>query len=86
MDDNGHGTHVAGIAAANGQIKGVAPDANLLAVKVLNAFGFGFDSEIIAGIEWSVTHGANIINLSLGGPGDPNDPLAETEKANQWKG
>jgi hypothetical protein len=77
MDDNGHGTHVAGIAAANGQIKGVAPDANLLAVKVLNAFGFGFDSEIIAGIEWSVTHGANIINLSLGGPGDPNDPLAQ---------
>ena len=77
MDDNGHGTHVAGIAAANGQIKGVAPDASLLAVKVLNMWGDGVDSDIISGIEWAVTNGANIINLSLGGIGDPDDPLSQ---------
>lgn len=84
IDDNGHGTHVAGIAAANGVIKGVAPDANLLAVKVLDGFGFGFDSNIIAGIEWAVTNGANIINMSLGdifGGGDPDDPLCQAVDA-----
>lgn len=64
MDDVSHGTHCAGIAAANGDIKGVAPDARLLAVKVCNSSCT--DSNIIAGIDWAVANGANIISLSLG--------------------
>lgn len=77
-DDNGHGTHVAGIAAANGQTKGVAPDATLLAVKVLDARGAGMDSDIIAGIDWAVANGADIINLSLGGAGTPDDAISQS--------
>ncbi len=76
-DDHGHGTHCAGIAAANGpELKGVAPDADLLAVKVLNAGGSGSSSDIIAGIEYSVAQGADVISMSLGGPGDPNDDMS----------
>lgn len=68
-DDNGHGTHVAGtIAAANNAIGvvGVAPNANLWAVKVLDKNGSGYTSTVIAGIEWAVNHGINIVNMSLG--------------------
>ena len=64
-----HGTHVAGIAAAvtgNGTgVAGTAPDARLLAVKVLTDEGGSFD-EIAAGIRWSADNGADVINLSLG--------------------
>jgi subtilisin family serine protease len=67
----GHGTLVAGIAAAstnNGVgIAGVAWDASVLPVKVLNARGAGTDFQIAAGIVWAVDHGAGILNLSLGG-------------------
>jgi subtilisin family serine protease len=69
-DDQGHGTHVAGTAAAalNGVgVYGVAPDADLLAVKVLGPSGGSFAS-VAEGIEWSVNNGADVINLSLGGP------------------
>jgi serine protease AprX len=65
MDDYGHGTHVAGIIAANGSIKGVAPDASLLAVKVLDSTGRGYSSDVISGIDWSVANGADIISMSL---------------------
>ncbi len=78
MDDNGHGTHCAGIAAANGGIIGVAPDARLLAVKVCSAIGECSDSNTLAGIDWAVANGANIISLSLGGntqPSEGNEPL-----------
>ncbi|WP_285369840.1 S8 family serine peptidase [Streptomyces sp. RKAG293] len=83
MDDNGHGTHVAGIiagkAAEKGGITGVAPDANLLAYKVMDAEGAGYTSDIIAGIEAASDpanpHRADVINMSLGGPGDGTDPL-----------
>jgi subtilisin family serine protease len=64
-----HGTHVAGIAAAttdNGTgVAGTAPDAKLLAVKVLTEEGGSFE-EIAAGIRWAADHGANVINMSLG--------------------
>ena len=84
LDDNGHGTHVAGIIAANGIVKGVAPNARLLAVKVLDSGGNGFSSTIIEGIEYAVdpdqnpatADGAKIINLSLGGSGSPDDPVS----------
>jgi subtilisin family serine protease len=70
-DRFGHGTHVAGIvtgsgAAAGGKYQGVAPDAKLLDGKVLADQGFGEDSWIIAGMEWAVAQGADIINMSLG--------------------
>ena len=78
-DDMGHGTSVAGIAAAKDDSQGVvgmAPGARLWAVKVLNKNGQGFMSDIIAGIEY-VTDNAgqiDVVNLSLGGDG-PNDAL-----------
>ncbi len=78
QDDNGHGTHVAGIAAAttgNGVgIAGVAPGARVLAVRVLSndcnpsgCTASGTSGDVAAGIRWAVANGADVINLSLGG-------------------
>ena len=67
-DDNGHGTHVAGIVAAkdNGTgILGVAPNARLQAVKVLNSRGSGYLDDVAKGIDWSVSKGTQVINMSL---------------------
>jgi len=83
-DDNGHGTHCAGIVAANGALKGVAPDATLYAYKLLDKYGSGWDSDIIAAIERATDPDGNpatddavdIISMSLGGAGDPDEPLA----------
>jgi subtilisin family serine protease len=67
QDDNGHGTHVAGIAAASGiGVAGVAPGASLVVAKVLDAKGSGSTSDVAAGIAWVVAHGAKVVNLSLG--------------------
>ena len=72
-DDNGHGTHVAGTVAAldNGiGVVGVAPGANIWAVKVLNSQGSGYLSDIIAGLDWVVSNGnIEVVNMSLGGQG-----------------
>jgi serine protease AprX len=68
-DDHGHGTHCASIAAGATAPKGVAPNASLMGCKVLNSSGSGSESTIIAGIEWAVTNGADIISMSLGGAG-----------------
>jgi subtilisin family serine protease len=76
-DDHGHGTHVAGIIAANGTLKGVAPGATLLAYKVLDQYGDGYSSDIIAALEQAVSDGAQVANLSLGGQGFPEDPLSQ---------
>ncbi len=69
-DDQGHGTHVAGIigaAAGNGKgIAGVAPDSKILGVKVLDKTGSGSFENIVKGIRYAVDMGARIINLSLG--------------------
>jgi len=71
IDDNGHGTHVAGIIAANGNLKGVAPDANIVAIKVLNASGVGSSIDVLAGIDWCVSNATiyniTVISMSLGG-------------------
>ena len=67
-DDNGHGTHVSGpIAAADNAIGviGVAPQAKLYGVKVLNSAGSGYTSDIISGIEWSVSNGMQVVSMSL---------------------
>jgi subtilisin len=68
-DDNGHGTHVGGTAAANGQIVGVAPGARLTAVKVLGANGSGSTSLVIAGVDWVADNADRFdaANMSLGG-------------------
>ncbi len=86
-DDNGHGTHVAGIIAGNGyssrgKYTGIAPEANILAIKALDNEGSGNTSNIISAISYIVntrdTYGTKIINLSIGSPANSscrNDPL-----------
>ncbi len=70
-DDNGHGTHVAGIAAAETDnqvgIAGISWGARLMPVKVLDEYGDGWYSDIIAGLIYAADNGADVINLSLGG-------------------
>ena len=73
IDDKfGHGTHVAGIAAAvsnNGRgVAGVGFSSSLMNVKVLGDNGSGYYSWVAKGITWAADHGAKVINLSLGGP------------------
>lgn len=75
-DPQGHGTHVAGIAAAATSdgvgVAGVAPRARLVPVRVMDDSGRGYASDVARGIVWAVDHGAEVINLSLGGPGTPS--------------
>ena len=65
IDDNGHGTHVAGLAAST--YMGVAPKAKILPVKVMSSSGSGDLGTITAGIIYAIERGADIVNLSLGG-------------------
>ena len=91
-DDNEHGTHVAGILAGDGEgtsdrrYRGVAPGAALVSVKVLDAAGSGFTSNVVAGIEWAqanrTTYGIEALNISLGGSGCSGDDEADAEAAN----
>src|SRR5579872_5194813 len=71
VDNNGHGSHVAGIAAGDTNngigIAGVGYNTKLLSVKVLDSTGSGYYSWIANGITWSADNGAKVINLSLGG-------------------
>jgi len=73
LDENGHGTHVAGIAVAatnNGiGIAGASPAAKVMPIRVLDGQGAGDPTTIAEGIDWAVANGARVINLSLGGTG-----------------
>lgn len=72
MDDNGHGTHVAGIIAAarDGKgVLGVAPEAEIYAVKVSDSRGKGSFSGLIEGIDWAIEHDIDIVTMSITGTG-----------------
>ncbi|MCE1248694.1 MAG: S8 family peptidase [Firmicutes bacterium] len=97
-DDQGHGTHCAGIAAgdgksSSGKYSGVAPEASLVGVKVLNSSGSGAFSDVISGIQWAVENkdkfGINVISMSLGGYASQSykdDPVAQAVEAAVDKG
>jgi minor extracellular protease Epr len=80
-DDNGHGTHVAGIVAAagtNGMQPGVAPKVSLYAIKALDHEGLGYISDIIEGINWCIRNKIQVINMSFGLlPGEQSAALQE---------
>ncbi|GAA2814742.1 S8 family peptidase [Streptomyces showdoensis] len=93
-DRQGHGTHTISTvggsgAASGGRKKGVAPGAALLNGKVLNDSGSGATSWIIAGMEWAVAQGADVVSMSLGNPSetDCTDPMSvAAEQLAQNKG
>lgn len=70
-DDEGHGTHVTGIAAARGGIYGVAPDSNVIALKVVNRDGDAYNVDILDALQWctdnSEDYNISVISMSLGG-------------------
>src|SRR5437773_669539 len=71
-DGYGHGTHVAGTIAAQTNnatgVAGIAPGVTIMPVKVMDSSGNGYWSDFLEGVDWARTHGASVINLSLGGP------------------
>jgi thermitase len=77
VDPNGHGTSVAGLAAAIGNdgkgITGLDWNAKILPIRVMNDAGIGDTQTIAEGIEYAADQGADVINMSLGGPSDGRD-------------
>lgn len=71
-DGYGHGTHVAGTIAAQTNnsigVAGIAPGVTIMPVKVMDSNGQGYWSDFLEGVDWARTHGASVVNLSLGGP------------------
>ncbi|NGP46271.1 S8 family peptidase [Bacillaceae bacterium SIJ1] len=93
-DDNGHGTHCAGCIAADGRCsagryQGIAPNANLVVVKVLNRYGHGALSDVISGIDWCIEHKdiyrIRILSMSIGSqalePPDEDPVVQAVERA-----
>ncbi|HHT98156.1 MAG TPA: S8 family peptidase [Clostridiales bacterium] len=89
-DDNGHGTHIAGIVGGNGwsskgRYMGIAPDCNLISVKVLDHKGDGKISDVLAGLQWIIDnkkrYNIRVVNISVGTPskdrGDENTLLVQ---------
>jgi subtilisin family serine protease len=85
QDENGHGTHVAGIVAARGGnglgVAGVAWRARVMTVRVLDGQARGTTSTVAAGIRYAVDNGARVVNLSLAGPNPTPDLEAAVEHA-----
>lgn len=83
QDENGHGTHVAGIIAAvrNARgVAGVAPKARIYAVKVVDSEGGAWDNEVIAGINWCIENRMHVINMSLARPEATSEALYNAVK------
>ena len=79
-DDNGHGTHVSGIAVAlnnDSGVVGVAPEAKIYSLKILNSTGSGYSSDIIEAIDWAINNGIQVINLSFGTKNYPGTALED---------
>jgi subtilisin family serine protease len=77
VDENGHGTHVAATVGGIGKYKGVAPGAEIISGRVMNADGIGFASWAIDGMEWAAGEaGADIVNMSLS-TSKPGGPLTD---------
>ncbi|MCK5253497.1 MAG: S8 family peptidase, partial [Thermoplasmata archaeon] len=84
-DGNGHGTYVAGIIAAKDNdigVVGVAPDVDLYIVKALGDDGWGYESDVVAGIDWCVEQGVQVISMSLGD--DPGTTALRDACANAY--
>lgn len=92
-DDNGHGTHVSGIAAGNGfssggKYVGIAPECNIISLKILDAKGKGNSADVLAGLQWILDnkdkYNIRIVNLSIGTKDEGiNDPLIKAVE-NLW--
>ncbi|MEK6837644.1 MAG: S8 family serine peptidase, partial [Nanoarchaeota archaeon] len=93
IDDNGHGTHVAGIAAsADSKFRGIAPDANIAALKIFDESGGGESNDLISAIDWCVNNASrfniSVISMSLGSfesfssHCDDDDPLLTSSISN----
>ncbi|WP_158736953.1 S8 family serine peptidase [Alteribacillus sp. YIM 98480] len=85
-DDNGHGTHTAGIIGANqpgSGLLGVAPEADLFAVKVLDEDGNGSLTQVLDGIEWAIEEKMSVINMSFGTLTDSNAMKSMVDKAHE---
>lgn len=88
-DDNGHGTHVAGIIAAaddNAGVVGVAPAGQIASLKVANSAGTVAVSNVIAALQWVVDHGGRVTNSSLGWTSSPSPLLQVAYDAAQAAG
>jgi len=85
-DDAGHGTHVSGIIAANKTIQGIAPDAHLVMVKVLDSAGKGYGSDIVEGIDWCVNNSQkyNISAISISIGTEPPDVYSSYCDSTYW--
>ncbi|MEZ4871555.1 MAG: S8 family peptidase [Bdellovibrionales bacterium] len=83
FDDAGHGTHVAGLAAS--PVLGIAPKAKILPIKALSALG-GDQASVAGAIYYAVDRGAQVINLSLGGYGEPHPFVMKAIRNAQAKG
>lgn len=82
QDQNGHGTHCAGVIAgkavsAGGFRYSVAPDAELLIAKVLDQYGHGYDDQILDAIDWAADQGADILSMSLGSARQVGQPYSD---------
>ena len=93
-DDSGHGTHCAGIIAANPPggkrngnrwIYGVAPETSIVPVKVLNYSGTGLLSAILGGLEWCLQNEIDIVSMSFRIPSDSKSPALEQACMTLWK-
>lgn len=82
LDGTGHGSHCAGVIAGSGiTYKGVAPNVFLLDARVLNNSGQGSNDGVIKGMSWAADQGADIISMSLGSQGTPDDAVSREADA-----